>query len=62
MHRQVKKELAIETRIDGQAVHIGGIARGRGMIHPNMGTMLCLITTDCARRRSVQKAIHDAAW
>ncbi len=44
----VKKEFACEVEIDGKTVHIGGIAKGSGMIHPNMGTMLCYITTDCA--------------
>ena len=43
-----KKEVAIETEIGGKTVHIGGIAKGSGMIHPNMGTMLCFLTTDCA--------------
>ncbi|MBQ9493102.1 MAG: bifunctional glutamate N-acetyltransferase/amino-acid acetyltransferase ArgJ [Oscillibacter sp.] len=44
----VKKEAAVETLIDGKTVRIGGIAKGSGMIHPNMGTMLCFLTTDCA--------------
>ena len=44
----VKKEYAVETVIGGKTVRIGGIAKGSGMIHPNMGTMLCFITTDCA--------------
>ncbi len=44
----VKKETAIETMIGGKPVRMGGIAKGSGMIHPNMGTMLCFITTDCA--------------
>ncbi len=44
----VKKELALETMIGGRTVHIGGITKGSGMIHPNMGTLLCFVTTDCA--------------
>ena len=44
----VKKEIALETVIGGKTVRIGGISKGSGMIHPNMGTMLCFITTDCA--------------
>ena len=44
----VKKEFAVEAVIGGRVVHIGGIAKGSGMIHPNMGTMLCFLTTDCA--------------
>ena len=43
-----KKEFAVEVIIGGKRVHIGGIAKGSGMIHPNMGTMLCFLTTDCA--------------
>ena len=44
----VKKEIALETEIGGKTVRIGGIAKGSGMIHPNMGTMLSFVTTDCA--------------
>ena len=42
----VKKEFACELEIGGKTVHIGGIAKGSGMIHPNMGTMLCYITRE----------------
>jgi len=42
------KELAVEFAIGGSTVRIGGIAKGSGMIHPNMGTMLAFLTTDCA--------------
>lgn len=44
----VKKEVAMETAVGGKTVRLGGIAKGSGMIHPNMGTMLCFLTTDCA--------------
>ncbi len=44
----VKKEIAIEFEVDGKICTIGGIAKGSGMIHPNMATMLVFITTDCA--------------
>ena len=44
----VKKEVAVETSVGGKTVRMGGIAKGSGMIHPNMGTMLCFLTTDCA--------------
>lgn len=44
----VKKELALACSIGGRTVTLGAIAKGSGMIHPNMGTMLCGITTDCA--------------
>ena len=40
------KEIAAEFEIDGQLVRIGGIAKGAGMIDPNMATMLCFLTTD----------------
>ncbi|MBQ8512758.1 MAG: bifunctional glutamate N-acetyltransferase/amino-acid acetyltransferase ArgJ [Clostridia bacterium] len=43
-----KKEFAFSCEIGGKTVKIGGICKGSGMIHPNMGTMLCFITTDCA--------------
>jgi len=42
----VKKEIAVEFEIGGKVCHIGGIAKGSGMIHPNMATMLVFITTD----------------
>ena len=44
----VKKEIAVSFELGGKAVTIGAIAKGSGMIHPNMGTMLAFITTDCA--------------
>ena len=44
----VMKEVAVEFEVDGKVCHIGGIAKGSGMIHPNMATMLVFITTDCA--------------
>ncbi len=42
------KNLAVELTVGGKTVHIGGIAKGSGMIHPNMATMLCFLTTDAA--------------
>ena len=44
----VKKEIAVEFEIGGKTCRIGGIAKGSGMIHPNMATMLVFITTDAA--------------
>ena len=44
----VKKEVAVEFEIGGKTCRIGGIAKGSGMIHPNMATMLVFITTDTA--------------
>ena len=40
------KEVAVEFMVDGKACRMGGIAKGSGMIHPNMATMLVFITTD----------------
>ena len=42
------KEIAVEFTVDSKVCKIGGIAKGSGMIHPNMATMLVFITTDCA--------------
>ena len=44
----VKKEIAISFEIGGKTCTIGGIAKGSGMIHPNMATMLVFLTTDTA--------------
>ena len=56
----VKKEVAVEAIVGGKTVHIGGIAKGSGMIHPNMGTMLCFITTDCAiSQEMLQEALGE---
>ena len=44
----VDKQIAVEFTLDGKTCHIGGIAKGSGMIHPNMATMLVFITTDVA--------------
>lgn len=43
-----KKELAVEFTVGGRVCRLGGIAKGSGMIHPNMATMLVFITTDAA--------------
>ena len=58
----VTKELAVEAQVGGKTVHIGGIAKGSGMIHPNMGTMLCFLTTDCAiSAPMLDAALHEVA-
>ena len=58
----VKKEAAVETTIGGRTVRLGGIAKGSGMIHPNMGTMLCFITTDCAISPAmIREALRETA-
>lgn len=44
----IPKEAAVEFELDGKVCHLGGIAKGSGMIHPNMATMLVFLTTDAA--------------
>ena len=44
----VLKEIAVEFEIGGKTCRLGGIAKGSGMIHPNMATMLVFLTTDAA--------------
>ena len=54
----IAKEVAVSFNIGGKACKIGGIAKGSGMIHPNMATMLVFITTDCAiSSEMLQKAL-----
>ena len=54
------KEAAAEVEIGGKTVKVGGISKGSGMIHPNMATMLCFSTTDCAISPAMlDKAIHQ---
>jgi len=54
------KEIAVEFEIGGKVCHMGGIAKGSGMIHPNMATMLVFITTDAAiSSRMLQKALSS---
>ena len=58
----VKKEAAVETTVGGEDRPLGGIAKGSGMIHPNMGTMLCFITTDCAISPAmIREALRETA-
>lgn len=55
-----KKEFAVEIEISGKRVIIGGMAKGSGMIHPNMCTMLSYITTDAAiEKEALQKALSE---
>ena len=56
----VKKEIAVSFEIDGRTCTIGGMAKGSGMIHPNMATMLVFITTDVAiTPEMLQKALSS---
>ena len=53
-----KKEIAVEFTLGGKVCRMGGIAKGSGMIHPNMATMLVFITTDAAiSPKMLQKAL-----
>lgn len=53
------KEVAVEFECGGKTCYIGGIAKGSGMIHPNMATMLVFITTDCAiSSEMLEKAVR----
>ena len=54
------KEIAFSFEIDGVTCRIGGIAKGSGMIHPNMATMLVFVTTDCAISSAMlEKALKE---
>ena len=54
----VKKEVAVKFEVGGVECKIGGIAKGSGMIHPDMATMLVFITSDCAvSSEMLQKAL-----
>ena len=56
----VKKEVAVEFTLGGKICRMGGIAKGSGMIHPNMATMLVFITTDAAISPALlQKALRS---
>lgn len=56
----VEKEVAVQVEIGGKTVTIGGMAKGSGMIHPNMCTMLAYITTDAAiTKKALQKALSE---
>ena len=55
-----KKEVAVQFQIGDKTVTIGGMAKGSGMIHPNMCTMLAFITTDAViSRKALQKAMSN---
>ena len=55
-----EKELAVEIEVGGKTVTIGGMAKGSGMIHPNMCTMLAFITTDAViSKETLQKALSE---
>ncbi len=54
------KEVAVNVDIGGVTVTVGGMCKGAGMIHPNMATMLCFITTDAMiKKELLQKAFSE---
>lgn len=56
----VIKQTCYELMIGGQRVTIGGVAKGSGMIHPNMATMLGFVTTDaCIEESALQRALRE---
>ena len=56
------KQVAVQFSLDGKPCAIGGISKGSGMIHPNMATMLCFVTTDAAiSSEMLQKAVKQVA-
>ena len=60
----IMKNFAIEFELGGKTCRMGGIAKGSGMIHPNMATMLVFITTDCAvapamLKRALSEDVED---
>lgn len=57
----VKKECSRKIKIGGKTVTVGGCAKGSGMIHPNMATMLAFLTTDAAVSKPVLKTIVKKA-
>ena len=58
----VPKETAVAVSVDGSEFTIGGIAKGSGMIHPNLATLLCFLTTDAAVEPDFLKsALRQAA-
>lgn len=55
-----KKQYAVKFQVGGKTCTIGGMAKGSGMIHPNMATMLCFITSDADIDRDLmQKGLKD---
>ena len=56
----VNKEIATEFTVGGKTAHMGAMTKGAGMIHPNMCTMLCFVTTDAAiDKKLMQEALSE---
>jgi glutamate N-acetyltransferase/amino-acid N-acetyltransferase len=60
------KEVAVTFKVGGRQVHMGGVAKGSGMLHPNMATMLSFVTTDAAVEQEFLQAtlneVSDASF
>lgn len=61
----VKKEVCLEFELGGRKVVMGGMSKGSGMIHPQMGTMLAFLTTDAAishemARKALKESVEDS--
>jgi glutamate N-acetyltransferase/amino-acid N-acetyltransferase len=56
-----RKEYAMRFKVGGRKVTIGGMAKGAGMIHPNMATMLCFVTTDASIDKATLRGCVDEA-
>ncbi len=56
----VDKQVAVQVEIGGKTVTIGGMCKGAGMIHPNMATMLCFITTDANIEKAALQKMTSA--
>lgn len=56
----VDKQVAVQITTGGKTVTVGGMCKGAGMIHPNMATMLCFVTTDaCIEKTVLQKMVSS---
>jgi glutamate N-acetyltransferase/amino-acid N-acetyltransferase len=56
----VDKQVAVTVNIGGKTVTVGGMCKGAGMIHPNMATMLCFITSDaCIEKKILQEMVSS---
>ena len=55
----ISKQCAVQFELEGKTITVGGMSKGSGMIHPDMATMLCVITTDIAISKDLlQKAVQ----
>ena len=55
------KEISVSFQIDGMEINVAGVAKGSGMIHPNMATMLAFITTDAnIEKKALQNSLNNS--